>query len=196
MPAKTKAVAIVKKKRGRPKGTPNVIVCGAKLRNKNAYCKAPPMKNGKCRKHGGLTPKGFACSSTVHGRYSKYIPQSLGASYKDSLSDPELLHLRSEIALMDTRITELLSQLKDIEESPESSDVLLRKELWFDIGAFTDNRRKLVESERKRAIETQQIMTTDRVMELMQLILTIITKHVHDKTAIERISNDIGAIVH
>ena len=32
--------------------------CGAKLRGRDAYCKKRGMLNGRCRLHGGLSPKG------------------------------------------------------------------------------------------------------------------------------------------
>ncbi len=34
------------------------MLCGAKLRNKNTYCQKHGMANGRCRLHGGLSPKG------------------------------------------------------------------------------------------------------------------------------------------
>lgn len=34
--------------------------CGAKLRNKEAYCRNKAiLMNGRCRNHGGITPKGI-----------------------------------------------------------------------------------------------------------------------------------------
>ncbi len=40
-------------------------ICGAKARsNRGSPCKLPPMENGRCRFHGGMTP-------IKHGRYSK-----------------------------------------------------------------------------------------------------------------------------
>ena len=33
------------------------MLCGAKLRNKSAYCQKHGMTNGRCRLHGGLSPK-------------------------------------------------------------------------------------------------------------------------------------------
>lgn len=33
------------------------MLCGAKLRNKNTYCQKHGMLNGRCRLHGGLSPK-------------------------------------------------------------------------------------------------------------------------------------------
>jgi len=34
------------------------LICAAKLRGKNAYCQKHGMINGRCRLHGGLSPKG------------------------------------------------------------------------------------------------------------------------------------------
>ncbi len=34
------------------------MLCGAKLRNKSAFCQKHGMANGRCRLHGGLSPKG------------------------------------------------------------------------------------------------------------------------------------------
>ena len=34
------------------------MFCGAKLRNKDSYCQKHGMANGRCRLHGGLSPKG------------------------------------------------------------------------------------------------------------------------------------------
>ncbi len=34
------------------------MLCGAKLRNKNTHCQKHGMTNGRCRLHGGLSPKG------------------------------------------------------------------------------------------------------------------------------------------
>ena len=34
------------------------MLCGAKLRNKETYCQKHGMANGRCRLHGGLSPKG------------------------------------------------------------------------------------------------------------------------------------------
>ncbi len=34
------------------------MMCGAKLRGKNLFCKKHGMLNGRCRLHGGLSSKG------------------------------------------------------------------------------------------------------------------------------------------
>ena len=34
------------------------MLCGARLRGRDAYCQKYGMLNGRCRLHGGLSPKG------------------------------------------------------------------------------------------------------------------------------------------
>jgi hypothetical protein len=65
----------------------------------------------KCRFHGGASLIGVASPTFKHGRYSKHLPTRLAARYAEALSDPQLLELRDEIALVGTRQTELLEQL-------------------------------------------------------------------------------------
>jgi hypothetical protein len=66
-------------KNNNPQGNPNNAPrCGAKTR-KGTPCRAPAMKNGRCRMHGGKstgprTPEGLAKSRKAnwkHGFYSK-----------------------------------------------------------------------------------------------------------------------------
>ena len=53
--------------------------CGAKLRKREAFCRCPAMRNGRCRLHGGLStgPKTSEgrerCrqAATTHGFYSQ-----------------------------------------------------------------------------------------------------------------------------
>ncbi len=64
-----------------------------------------------CRVHGGKTPRGVASPKTTHGKYSKDLPTRLAGRYEESLADTELFRLNAEIALVDTRIGELVSKL-------------------------------------------------------------------------------------
>jgi hypothetical protein len=63
-----------------------------------------------CRMHGGKTPKGPALPQFRTGKFSKVLPVRLAAAYREAAKDPELLSLRSEIALLDARIIELLGR--------------------------------------------------------------------------------------
>jgi hypothetical protein len=71
------------------------------------------MSNGRCRIHGGTTPHGFALPQTKTGEHSRYLPTRLAERYEEMLSDPELLTLWREVALLRTRLAELLGKLDD-----------------------------------------------------------------------------------
>src|SRR3990167_2330995 len=87
-----------------------MAICGAKTR-KGVPCRAYAMPNGRCRMHGGATPSGPASANYRHGRYSKYLPARLAERYLEAESDPELLSLRSELALVQARLPALLRQV-------------------------------------------------------------------------------------
>ena len=66
----------------------------------------------KCKYHGGASLKGAASPLLIHGRYSKYLPESLQEKYLIALHDPNLLQLRDDVALMDARLGEMFEKLK------------------------------------------------------------------------------------
>lgn len=98
------------------------------------------MPNGRCHKHGGATPTGLALPQTVSGRYSKYLPTRLLSRYEAARTDPELLALRDEIGLLDTRIGQMVGAL-DTGESQESWAAVLS--LW---STFEDQFQALLDT--------------------------------------------------
>lgn len=87
-------------------------LCGAKNRQ-GQPCSQPAMANGRCRYHGGKSLVGIASPRFKHGRYSRAIPADLIESFKQSLTDPDQLSLSAEMAVIDSRVTSLLSQLQN-----------------------------------------------------------------------------------
>jgi hypothetical protein len=69
-----------------------------------------------CRFHGGSTPAGIGNPLFRNGRHSKYLPDRLIAQYNEAQTDPQLLSLRAEVSLVDTRLDELLTKV-DTKES-------------------------------------------------------------------------------
>jgi hypothetical protein len=69
------------------------------------------MPNGKCRVHGGKTPKGILASNFKTGTYSNSLPARIKADYEAIRSDIELLSLHDDAALLKTRIVEVLEQV-------------------------------------------------------------------------------------
>ncbi len=93
---------------------PNSDKCGAKLRKSHPprYCERSPMPNGRCHLHGGKSLKGPA-SATYRGKgYSKYFPsKKLGEIFARSLEDPDLTRLKKDLAIVETRLVELIQSL-------------------------------------------------------------------------------------
>jgi hypothetical protein len=85
--------------------------CNAKNRQGEQCGNHAANGTSKCKFHGGASLVGIASPSFKTGRYSKHLPSRLAARYAEALSDPELLALRDEIALVQTRETELLEHL-------------------------------------------------------------------------------------
>lgn len=90
-------------------------ICNATSKSTGQPCKQPVVAGStKCRFHGGKTPKGIASPHFKTGRYSRYLPylpERLQDRFSAAQQDPELLSLESEIALVDSRLTDLLSRV-------------------------------------------------------------------------------------
>lgn len=86
--------------------------CTKKAKSTGKRCKKNAcIGYDACELHGGKTPRGWANPNTKTGKYSKHLPTRLGADYEASINDPQLHDLKSEMALVNTRIKELLSKL-------------------------------------------------------------------------------------
>lgn len=174
--------------------------------------------------HGGATPKGAASANTRHGRYSKDLPERLSGRFREAMKDAQLLQLNSELALLDTRMGELLEEM-DSESTGklfaliQSAWVKYRnagpdKKLtalndleqlidkgaenwmhWQEIYSLVEQRRKVSESEAKRQVQLQQTLTVSQAMTLLAAVVDTIKRHVKDEDALKSISRDIGSLV-
>lgn len=112
-------------KDGRLRGSddPNPKKCGAKLRGTDParYCgQNKLLGQERCKFHGGKSLSGPANPAWNGGRFSKYLPARLVARAREAMEDPELLSLRSEMALCHVRVTELLEGITDGEAGQDS----------------------------------------------------------------------------
>jgi hypothetical protein len=179
------------------------------------------MENGRCRHHGGLTPRGFALPQTKTGRWSKDLPTRLASRYAAALADGDLLALRDEVGILDMRLGELLSRvdsgeagglwrsLRDakatfLADRDNTSLMTLlalidrgagEASTWREIFDVIEQRRKVVESERKRLVEMHQMMTTEQAMLLLAAVTDTIRRHVTDRDALGAISRDISGLL-
>jgi len=86
-------------------------ICSAHRANGQSICTSTfLMSNGRCKKHGGMTPSGVASPHFKTGRHSRNLPTRLLERYEEALADPEMHSLEAEIALVDARIDDLLRQ--------------------------------------------------------------------------------------
>ncbi len=85
--------------------------CGAKTRSGEPCKNTAVMANGRCRLHGGKSLVGVALPQYKDGRYSRYMPKRLLEQYERAANDGDLLVMRDDIAIIDTRLAELLSKL-------------------------------------------------------------------------------------
>lgn len=77
---------------------------------KPSYCGGDQlMAGGRCRMHGGKTgPTGQAHPNYKHGRYVGSLPARLAAQFEEAMEDPELMSLKKEVGLIDTKVADLL----------------------------------------------------------------------------------------
>jgi hypothetical protein len=95
--------------------------CGAKLKftgtspeNPPRYCKQYPSKNGgpRCSKCGTATKnRGIASGTFKHGKNSRYLPSRMISDYEEAIADPNLISLRSDIAVVRARTNDLLKRV-------------------------------------------------------------------------------------
>ena len=85
--------------------------CTAHSKRTGEPCKKDAMQGREvCLAHGGKSPLGPAAANWKNGHHSKYMttPAKLREGYERALSDPELTHHRTSIALTDSLIEEVL----------------------------------------------------------------------------------------
>jgi hypothetical protein len=174
----------------------------------------------RCRMHGGKSLVGSANHNYSNGRYSRYLPARLRNKYEQAQEDPELLSLKSEVALVDARLAELLSRVHTGESGQLWVDLQRARiafararhakdvtrmmtavatletlidgatqdhEAWTEIGELIEQRRRLVESEQKRLVSLQQMLSTEEALLLMRRIADIVVRHVPEKQALSAI---------
>lgn len=103
-------------------------ICGARTKGgpPDRRCKRFPgdSANGRCKFHGGATPRGLASPNLKTGRYSLDLPTRIAARYESALTDPELLSVRDDIALLQGSITDLMAEIRDAEARPDLDSIL------------------------------------------------------------------------
>lgn len=201
-------------------------ICGNYSKRINRFgdhvCLSDPVHGRRrCRMHGGTSPRGFASPQFKTGRHTRYLPDRLIEGYETALKDEALLDLKSEVALLDARMGELLGRI-DRGESAEAwqtaqtafidmQDALRANDaasvthamnrldailtaaptgdqaVWDAIQELIQQRRKLVDTERKRLLAMQQFITREQALTLIAALSGILREEVKDPYVLARI---------
>ncbi len=177
-----------------------------------------------CVGHGGNTPTGAACTLYKTGRYSKYLPEKIAGRYQEMLSNTRLLSLIDEIALVDAKVAETFESApatvdswKMVREAVEALSELetegkpiagalneligyvdagyCEAKNWDKAVSMIEQRRKLVETERRLTFDEQHSLTIDKVMLLVSAIIDAIRRNVRDPKEQQAVGTEIRALV-
>ena len=205
-------------------------ICGAKTRA-DSDCQRLPVAGGanRCKFHGGASLSGVAHPQYKDGSRARgVIARKLGQMYEDALQDDRLLELRSDLAIIEYRLADLIDNMEEMDSGDNWKEVerlysRMRKAVqsnnqqsflsnlnllgqlitkgvsehdrWQVIIDTIQNRRILVESERRRLVEMQQMMTAEQAMAMLTYVVSVIRKHVDDPKTLAAISTDISAYI-
>ncbi len=193
--------------------------CGAKTRS-GTPCKGAAMPNGRCRMHGGSTPRGLDHPNTKSGRWSKYMKPLLGDAHDRRLERiEEVKRLDEALAFLDGRICSLLERIQtgergtvwddlvDLVGEMGSPDADVRgympdlqrlvtagketEEAYRDVVAAIHDHAKISAMEAKRASDAGEVASKTEVKRYMELTVQAIRDAVHEH-APEQASKVLG----
>lgn len=174
-------------------------------------CRRPAMKGrNHCKFHGGTAAISVANPNFKTGKYSKYIPGSMLESYTTAERDPELLSMKSEIALAEARVIALLARVDtgesgkiwqelkatwriftttrdDVEKKDalrELANLINRGHLdfqtWDAVFTAVEQKRRLQESEMRRRVAMSAMVDINDAMAMIGQILDVIRDELRD----------------
>jgi hypothetical protein len=156
------------------------------------------------------------------------MPDQLAERYQAALADPQLMQLRGDVAVLEARLSQLLtrvdsgesghrwlelggawqrfqqaSRLGDGDAMASALDDVgqliaagQRDHLaWREVGDVLEQRRRIIDSERKRLIDLRQVITVERALTMAGGILGVIRQHVSDAKLLDAIADDIRAVL-
>ncbi len=207
--------------------------CRAKSKRSGERCRRHAMI-GKmvCHMHGGKSLAGPDHPNyTGNPRHLKYLPDRLAGKYEEAMADKELIRLDAEIALIDTKLQDLLERLEVHGEGPqawqevtaahqvlraalsqaEPDAVVIRSAVfrmdraiehggdearaWGSILVLIEQRRRLVDTERRRLADEDQAVSIEKLMLTMAAVADIVRRHVASKEARGAIAGEIRRLI-
>ena len=179
--------------------------CGEKRRFCAAY---PTPGKKKCRFHGGKVLVGADHPHYKGRGLSKNLPTRFLEQFQLSLTDPNVLDMTPEISLLEARLEDLIRKAdeepgsstwkkiqatytkfraatreSEVRKYLAELDSLITKGfldsfLWEDVRVLIDTLRRLKDSERKRRVDAEQVITESQFRTLMGFIVNSIETRV------------------
>lgn len=177
-----------------------------------------------CYMHGGRSRAGALSPSYKHGLYSRYLPSRFSELFK-ALEGRDLLDLTEDIKLLHSRLMDIAKRLdggesgerwrealkawSDLAQAEEDAKpgILERLgqiltagasdwEAWEKIEELVVKKTKVVESQRKRAVEAHEMLAADEARALMRALADAVKRHVTDPGILSNISADWTRLTH
>lgn len=176
----------------------------------------------KCYHHGGKSLAGALSPSFKHGRYSQFLPQRFSSlieavKHGDILDlTDDIVVVSARIADVMNRIDagesgklwerakQAFAVFRAAQGDSDKSGAALAElqgifergaadyQAWDEVKDLFLRRTKMVESQRKRAVESHQMLAVDEVLGMMRALAESVKRHVRDPAAIANISADFA----
>ena len=177
------------------------------------------MGKEKCYHHGGKSRAGAMAANYKHGVYSKYLPARFAELFH-ALEGRDLLDLTEDIKLLHTRLLDVAKRVDggesgerwkaalavyqrlcaaDVEQSKtvlaELGDILQAGaadwDAWEKIEDLVVKKTKVVESQRKRAVEAHEMLAAQDARAMMRAITEGLKRAVEEHVTDDQIKRKI-----
>ena len=164
-----------------PKRKPTKKFCFARRTGTDKYCRRKPgwgtdhSGEGRCKNHGGMSPRGPNHPRWIHGARSKYVerlPEILGKHFIEAAENSDPLNLADEIALTDSLI---MQYLENVRKGTAQGGFLNIGNIQKGLAPLIDQRIRLVRADVKRIQVTSDVIFKDRQLLIMERLIGIAT---------------------
>lgn len=129
---------------------------------------------GRCKWHGGATPSGVASPNWKHGkrsRWAQHLPKNgLAEQFNAAHGDRQLFQTRRLAALVDTMIVDRTRRLKEGKALSEREERRITN--------LVEQLRRLQDSEARRLVQLQQMVTAAQFNNVVGAIVTLVREFV------------------
>lgn len=141
------------------------------------------MPNGRCRMHGGPTPRGIASPHFKHGkdsRYLQHLPAALALHFDPD--SPHLIQLGEELALLKAGIGAALQQL----QASKRPSAKMQHAMWD----LVDRLGRLIAIESRRRKDEHEMVERSDFARFAKAVLLSVATHVDDPKIRGKIQED------